>query len=69
MIKTENVDWKQYRKLPVIIKARMAEKEEKIHTLEGTMTANKGDMIICGIKNELYPCKLEIFEATYEEVI
>lgn len=39
-----------------------------IHTLEGTMAANKGDYIIQGVKGELYPCKPDIFEATYEAV-
>ena len=38
-----------------------------IHTLEGDMTARKGDWIIKGVKGELYPCKPDIFEATYEE--
>lgn len=37
-----------------------------IPTLEGTMRADKGDWIIRGIKGELYPCKPDIFEATYE---
>lgn len=41
----------------------------EIETLEGTMTASKGDYIIKGIKGELYPCKPDIFEASYEEVI
>jgi len=39
-----------------------------IQTLEGTMSACKGDYIIKGIKGELYPCKPDIFEATYEKV-
>lgn len=39
-----------------------------IKTLEGTHTASVGDYIIKGIKNELYPCKPDIFEATYEIV-
>lgn len=39
-----------------------------ITTLEGTMRADKGDFIIKGVKGELYPCKPDIFEATYEEV-
>jgi len=39
-----------------------------IETLEGTMIANKGDFIIMGIKGEMYPCKPDIFEATYEKV-
>lgn len=37
-----------------------------IPTLEGTMRAEVGDWIICGVKGELYPCKPDIFAATYE---
>ena len=39
-----------------------------IHTLEGTMLANDGDWIIRGVAGEIYPCKPDIFEATYEPV-
>jgi len=39
-----------------------------IVTLEGDMRANPGDYIIRGIKGEVYPCKPDIFEATYEAV-
>ena len=39
-----------------------------IHTLEGVMAAQVGDAIIKGVKGELYPCKPDIFEATYEAV-
>jgi hypothetical protein len=39
-----------------------------IATLEGTMRANIGDWIIRGVKGELYPCKPDIFAATYEAV-
>ena len=39
-----------------------------IRTLEGEMTADQGDWIIKGIRGELYPCKPDIFEATYEPV-
>jgi hypothetical protein len=38
----------------------------EIVTLEGVMTANEGDWIIRGLKGELYPCKPDIFAATYE---
>lgn len=38
----------------------------KIRTLEGVMTAQRGDWIIRGVKGEIYPCKPDIFEATYE---
>ncbi len=37
-----------------------------IQTLEGEMTASPQDWIIKGIKGEFYPCKPDIFEATYE---
>lgn len=37
-----------------------------IETLEGTMLAKPGDWIMCGVKGEFYPCKPDIFEATYE---
>jgi hypothetical protein len=37
-----------------------------IPTLEGLMQANKGDYIIKGVQGEFYPCKPDIFEATYE---
>lgn len=40
----------------------------EIKTLEGVMTANGGDYIIKGVQGELYPCKPDIFEATYEFV-
>ena len=39
-----------------------------INTLEGEMSANPGDWIIKGVKGEFYPCKPDIFTATYEEV-
>ncbi len=39
-----------------------------IPTLEGTMNFNRGDMLITGVKGEIYPCRADIFEATYESV-
>ena len=39
-----------------------------IDTLEGQMCALDGDWIIKGVAGEFYPCKPDIFEATYEEV-
>lgn len=43
-------------------------KEFKIDTLEGPFTVSEGDWIIVGVKGERYPCKPDIFEATYEKV-
>jgi hypothetical protein len=39
-----------------------------IPTLEGTMRMERGDMLITGVKGEIYPCKSDIFEKTYEKV-
>lgn len=59
---------KRYRKKPVIVEAYQTDKELIIHTLEGDMKANVGDYIITGVKGEQYPCKPDIFYATYEAV-
>ncbi|MED1923541.1 hypothetical protein [Bacillus velezensis] len=48
-----------YRQKPVVL---------HIPTLEGVMNAQVGDYIIRGIEGELYPCKPDIFEKTYEKV-
>lgn len=39
-----------------------------IHTLEGDMRADPGDWIIKGVQGEFYPCKPDIFKATYERI-
>lgn len=39
-----------------------------IPTLEGDHIGNIGDYIICGVKGEYYPCKPDVFAATYELV-
>jgi hypothetical protein len=51
--------WEEY-------KALVARDGLKIFTLEGVMNASPGDWIIRGVKGELYPCKPDIFELTYE---
>ena len=42
------------------------ETEADIKTLEGWIHASGGDYIIQGIKGEIYPCKADIFEMTYD---
>jgi hypothetical protein len=49
-------------------KAMLEQGYIEIETLEGMMKASFGDYIIKGIKGEFYPCKHDIFIATYEEV-
>ena len=46
----------------------LGSKTLQIPTLEGVMTASPGDFIIRGVNGELYPCKPDIFEKTYEKV-
>lgn len=44
----------------------MAPDRHVIQTLEGNMEVTPGDWIITGVKGEHYPCKPDIFAATYE---
>ncbi len=39
-----------------------------VKTLEGDMHISAGDYVIQGVKGEIYPCKPDIFEQTYERV-
>lgn len=41
-------------------------KSVQIKTLEGTMTSEKDDWVIRGVQGEIYSCKPDIFEQTYE---
>lgn len=45
---------------------KLASKHGNCPTLEGYHIVCPGDMIIRGVKGEFYPCKPDIFEATYE---
>ena len=70
----------KYRKKPVVIEAVQFRDGEPwpdgvmadhmgqpcIPTMEGDMFVTDGDWIITGVKGEKYPCKPDIFEATYE---
>lgn len=60
---------KEYQKLPVVISAYQLEEAIVIPTLEGDMIGKEGDYLIHGIKGEIYPCKPDIFESTYKEVV
>lgn len=39
-----------------------------VHTLEGPLVCSPGDWIIRGVRGEYYPCKPDVFAATYEAV-
>jgi hypothetical protein len=62
------LEFKRYRKRPVVIQAALVTEPMDIETLEGVMHASPGDYLIIGVENERYPCKSSIFEATYELV-
>ena len=58
----------RFRKKPVEIEAVQLEEPIIIETLEGVMNGNPGDWLITGVQGEKYPCKNDIFRATYEPV-
>lgn len=58
----------KYRKRPVVIDAVRLTRRVTIHTLEGDMVGEPGDWLITGVKGERYPCKDDVFQATYEPV-
>ncbi|MDH6367536.1 MULTISPECIES: hypothetical protein [unclassified Breznakia] len=53
--------WQVGKGIPHIVNVR-------IQTLEGDMNVSKGDYVIKGVQGEFYPCKPDIFEATYDKV-
>lgn len=72
----------KYRKKPVVVEAfrlgidyipdwfmdKVTTNEIILHGTSGVMHAEYGDYIIQGVKGEIYPCKPDIFEKTYEMV-
>jgi len=58
----------RYRKKPIVVSAVEVAFPFRVLTDEGLMTGLPGDWLIRGVKGELYPCKPDIFEQTYEEV-
>lgn len=63
--KNQVFNWISCTVEPIFINGKPA---MKIQTLEGNMIAHIGDYVIKGVKGEFYPCKQDIFEATYELV-
>jgi len=59
-------EFQQYRKKPIIIKAKQMDKPFEVKTLEGTMKGKTGDYLVVGIKGERYPVDRSIFEHTYD---
>ena len=61
-------EWKKCRKRPVVVEFREVKGEcEEVVTREGTLFAYPDrDVIIRGVQGEIYPCKRDIFDATYD---
>lgn len=58
----------KFRKKPIVIEATLLMEQVEIKTLEGILVGQPGDWLITGVAGEQYPCKPDIFEATYESV-
>ena len=63
----------RFRKRPIVVEAEQWFRKNDaledffyIETLEGSIRVNSGDWIITGVMGEIYPCKNEIFQMTYE---
>jgi len=65
---TRGLEFKDYGKRPVVIKAVRINNAFTVQTLEGKMSGKKGDWLVIGIKGEAYPVDHDIFLKTYEEV-
>jgi len=59
-------DTAQWQALSVHLGQYVGPEAPAIRTLEGVMQSAPGDWIIRGVKGEFYPCKPDIFAATYE---
>jgi len=64
----EATQWFKHGDHPMVEPISLDSKSGWIATLEGGHIVSPGDYIIKGIKGEHYPCKPDIFEATYEKV-
>ena len=64
----EIIDWTRGTKTPAYMEKIDGVESLCISTLEGDYKVSKFDYVIKGIKGEFYPCKPNIFEATYEMV-
>lgn len=63
-------DYRQVGDLYLAFKAEVQGQPDTymIKTLEGSLKVSPGDWIITGVQGEKYPCKPDIFEATYDAV-
>lgn len=62
----EAVQWFPGKEITGVDVANPGDDQAEIETLEGIMRVSPGDWIITGVKGERYPCKPDIFAATYD---
>jgi len=67
-VKFKNVQWRKCRKKPIEVEFFIASNDMDIETLNGIVKADKGEIIMRGVNGEIYPCKPDIFEKTYEVI-
>lgn len=65
-INEDNLSWHKARKEPVEVEATPMPAPFEVETMEGTMEGKEGDILVRGIKGELYPVDADIFYETYE---
>jgi hypothetical protein len=63
-----SLQFSKFRKKPVVVNAIRINVSFEVETLEGTMLGKPGDYLIKGVNGELYPCKPDIFDKTYEHL-
>jgi len=61
-------DWFRCRKKPIVIKAVRMDKDFEVQTPEGIVKGKVGDYLLEGVAQEVYPCRKDIFERTYNKV-
>ncbi|WP_111707578.1 hypothetical protein [Lutibacter citreus] len=59
------LNYKKAVKKPIAIKCSQIDMPFEVETMEGVMKGKKGDWLMIGINNEMYPCDNSIFKKTY----
>lgn len=63
-----NIDFKLAVKKPIQIRCIIIDDDFEVETMEGALIGKKGDYLMVGIANEMYPCSKQIFDQTYDIV-
>jgi len=63
------MDFKRYRKIPIVISAKKMDKDFSCETVTGEIVQGKaGDYLCLDVKGFEYPCEKGIFEKTHEDI-